>query len=57
MTLVSKWNGRNYYGYEKWNNTPIEVVKMNGRYYRTKYIIGEWLIVQGNPLTNFILVK
>jgi len=57
MTLVSKWNGRNYYGYEKWNNTPIEVVKMNGRYYRTKYIIGEWLIVQGNPLTNFKLVN
>lgn len=55
MTLVSKWNERNYYWFK--DGKVFEVVKMNGRYYLTKYIIWEWLVVQGNPLKNFILVK
>lgn len=53
MLLVSKWNGRNYYWYEEWSKIPFEVIKMKGRFYRAKLIIGEWLRAMWNPLRNF----
>lgn len=53
MLLVSKWNGRNYYWYEEWSKIPFEVIKMKGRFYKAKLIIGEWLRAMWNPLKNF----
>ena len=50
MKLISKGNGRNYYWYEEWKESPIEIVKQGGRFYRTKVVIGEWLRTVGNPL-------
>ena len=55
--IVSKGNNYNYYWYLE-NGSIVEVVKdVAGRFYRAKLIIGEWLIKQGNPLTNFTLVE
>jgi hypothetical protein len=53
ILLTTKGNGRNYYWYEDWSKNPFEVIKMRGRFYRAKLIIGEWLIAVGNPLRNF----
>jgi hypothetical protein len=36
ITLVSKGNGKNYYGFEG-DKTPIEIVKIKGAFYRTAY--------------------
>lgn len=55
MKIVSKWNGRNYYGYETKKSNPIEVVKSGGRFYRTKFVIGEWLRAVWNPIKDFTL--
>lgn len=55
MKIVSKWNGRNFYGYEKWKSDPVEIVKEWGRFYRTKFVIGEWLRAVGNPIKDFTL--
>jgi len=55
VKLVSKGNGRNYYGYTK--DGVEEVIKVRGLFYFTKYIIGEWLIPIGQPIRNFILVN
>lgn len=57
MKLVSKWNGKNYYGIEKWN--VVEIVRLSGYFYRTKYVIGEWLRAVGDALkkSEFSLVK
>lgn len=49
MTLISKWNGKNYYGIEK-DGSIHEIVKQGGLFYRTRYVIGEWLRSIGNPL-------
>lgn len=55
--IVSKGNGYNYYWYLE-NGSIVEVIKdVAGRFYRCKLIIGEWLIKQGNPLHDFILVE
>ena len=48
MKLVSKWNWKNFYGFE-WDQI-LEIVKLRDYYYRTVYIIGEWLRAVGNPL-------
>ena len=49
MQLISKWNGKNFYGIESdWS--IHEIVKERGKFYRTKYVIGEWLRPIGNPL-------
>ena len=56
-TVVSKRNGYNYYGYLD-DGTVVEVIKdVVGRFYRCKLIIGEWLVKQWNPLTNFTLIE
>lgn len=55
--IVSKKNGYNYYWYLE-DDKVVEVIKdVAGRFYRCKLIIGEWLIKQGNPLHDFILVE
>lgn len=56
MKLISKWNGKNFYGVE--NGSIIEVVKVSGLFYRTRYIIGEWLRPIGEALkkSDFTLV-
>ena len=42
MKLISKWNGKNFYGIESdWS--IHEILKVRERFYRTKYVIGEWL--------------
>ena len=56
--LMSKGNGKNYY----WQDSKgiiHEVVKMRGMFYRTKYVIGEWLRAIGDPLKSneFTLVE
>lgn len=49
MKLVSKWNGKNYYGIQSdWS--ILEVVRVSGYFYRTKYVIGEWLRAVGEAL-------
>lgn len=48
MKLISKWNGKNFYGVEK--GSIIEVVKVSGLFYRTKYILGEGLRPVGEAL-------
>lgn len=55
--VVSKGNNKNYYGYTD-DGRVVEVIKdVVGRFYRCKLIIGEWLVKQWNPLTNFILIE
>lgn len=58
MKLLSKGNWKNFYGLEEWKD-PIEIVKQGGRFYRTKYVIGEWLRPVGNPLKKeeFTFIK
>lgn len=49
MKLLSKWNGKNYYGIQSdWS--ILEVVKISGYFYRAKYVIGEWLRPVGEAL-------
>jgi hypothetical protein len=40
MLITSKGNGKNYYGYDEQGNIH-EVVKVEGRFYLAKLIIGE----------------
>jgi hypothetical protein len=56
MKLVSKWNGKNFYGFKK--GEIVEIVKVRGAFYRTKYVIGEWLRPIGDALkkSEFTLV-
>ena len=49
MKLISKWNGKNYYWIDT-DGSIHEIVKQGGWFYRTKYVIGEWLRPIGNPL-------
>jgi hypothetical protein len=57
MKLVSKWNGKNYYGIENWS--VVEIVRLSGYFYRTKFILGEWLRAVGDALkkSEFTLVS
>lgn len=48
MELISKWNGRNFYWIE--NGTIVEVIRLRGFFYRTRYIMGEWLRPIGEAL-------
>lgn len=56
MKLVSKWNGKNYYGIENW--AVVEIVRISGYFYRTKFILGEGLRAVGDALkkSEFTLV-
>lgn len=56
MKLISKWNGKNFYGIENWS--IIEVVRIRGCFYRTKFILGEWLRAVGEAIkkSDFTLV-
>lgn len=38
--ITSKGNGYNYYGYSEERAEPVEVIKVRGRYYLAKYIMG-----------------
>ena len=40
--LISKWNGKNFYGIDQ-NWDYHEIVRVRGYFYRCKYVIGEWL--------------
>lgn len=57
MKLVSKWNWKNFYGIENW--TIVEVIRISGFFYRTKYVLGEGLRAVGEALkkSDFILVE
>lgn len=58
ITLISKWNGKNYYGLDpKW--IYHEIVRIGGLFYRTKFVLGEGLRPIGNPLkhSEFTLVE
>ena len=54
MLITSKGNGKNYYGYD--DKGIHEVIKVGGRFYIAKLIIGEWLLAIWSPLKNFTLV-
>lgn len=53
--ITSKGNGYNYYGYTEERAEPVEVIKVRGRYYLAKYVMGTWLQPIGAPLKDFIL--
>lgn len=55
--ITSKGNGYNYYWYANEDADPVEVIKVRGRYYIAKYVMGAWLLPVGTPLTNFTLVE
>lgn len=55
MELMSKGNGRNYYGFQGWK--IFEVVKEGGRFYVAKFIENLWLTAIGNPLKNFTFIS
>lgn len=55
--ITSKGNGYNYYGYSEERAEPVEVIKVRGRYYLAKYIMGTWLQPVGAPLKNFTLIE
>ena len=37
MIITSKGNGKNYYGYEDENSSPVEVLKVRGSFYLAKF--------------------
>ena len=43
MKLVSKWNGKNFYGFD--GDQILEIVKLGGGYYRLKYKHGKLIPV------------
>lgn len=57
MKLISKWNGKNFYGVEN-DGTLVEVIRIRGLFYRTKFVLGEGLRPIGEALkkSEFILV-
>lgn len=57
MKLVSKWNGKNYYWFD--GDQIVEIIRLSGYFYRTKYVIGEWLRAVGDALkkSEFTLVS
>ena len=57
--IVSKGNGRNYYWFKAEDEPPVEIVRVRGYFYRTKYVIGEWLKPIGDALkkSEFTLVE
>jgi hypothetical protein len=50
MELISKGNWKNYYWIDKKTWSIQEIVCKGGYFYKTKYVIGEWLRPIGNPL-------
>jgi len=54
MLITSKGNWKNYYGYDA--RGIHEVVKVGGRFYLAKLVIGEWLLAIWSPLKDFTLV-
>jgi hypothetical protein len=56
--IISKWNGKNYYGIDPGGEIH-EIVRVRGYFYRTKYVIGEWLKPIGDALkkSEFTLVE
>jgi hypothetical protein len=56
ITLVSKGNGKNYYGFL--NDEILEIVKIKGAFYRTAYKDFKLLPVgDAIPKSHFILVN
>jgi len=47
--IISKWNGKNYYGIDPGGEIH-EIVRVRGYFYRCKYVIGEWLRPIGDAL-------
>ena len=58
MIIVSKGNGKNYYGFEDENSSPVEVVKIGGGFHLAVYKHWE-LTPVGNqiPKSQFTLVE
>lgn len=48
MKIISKGNWKNFYGYDK--DGIHEILKVRERFYRCKYVIGEWLRPVGDAL-------
>lgn len=57
VKLMSKWNGRNYYGWKDGDKQPFEVVKEGGRFYVAKYTLKHGLTAMWNPLKNFTFIS
>lgn len=58
-TVVSKWDGKNYYGYAP-NGTIHDLQKdFGGRFYRIKWNEFHWFLPVGDPLkkSEFTLVE
>lgn len=55
MQLMSKWNGRNYYGFKEWR--IFEVVREGGRFYLAKYSKKFGLTAIWNPLKEFSFIS
>lgn len=49
MKLISKGNGKNFYGVEN-DGTLVEVIRIRGLFYRTRYVLGEGLRPIGEAL-------
>jgi hypothetical protein len=49
MQLIEKGNWKNYYWIEA-DGSIHEIVRVRGYFYRTKYVIGEWLRPIGDAL-------
>lgn len=49
MKLISKGNGKNFYGVEN-DGTLVEVIRIRGLFYRTKFVLGEGLRPIGEAL-------
>ena len=58
MIIVSKGNGRNYYGYKDENSSPVEVLKVRGGFHLAVY--KHWTLTPvGDALTkeSFTIVE
>lgn len=54
VLITSKGNGKNFYAYI--GGEIHECLKVRGRFYLAKLILGEGLRAIGEPLKNFTLV-
>lgn len=55
LKIMSKGNWRNFYWIAK-DKKPVEIVREGGKFYFTKYVIGQWLTAIGDPIKKFSLV-
>ena len=54
--ITRKGDWIHFYGYDEQGNIH-EVIKVGGRFYLARLVIGEWLLPIWSPLKNFKLVN